>query len=245
MQTVKVAQPRPMTAEETYDTLAGSYDDLTSANNYELWLGELLLPELERQGLSVGSALDAGCGTGRAFEPLLRRGWDVVGCDVSAGMLAEARRKFPAVPSSTADLRELPVLGAFDLVLSLNDVVNYLTEDGELERAVGAMAANLAPGGFLLFDANTVALFQRTYTPVAAAGGTYETAIEGPGVEAHHRQRHFTEEELRLAIEAAGLEAIALLGQEESPIGIELHESVDQERDQKVVCIGRKPDQRT
>lgn len=232
-------------AERAYDTLAPGYDELTSANDYEKWLGRKLLPELERRGLSHGRVLDAGCGTGRAFEPLLRRGWEIVGCDVSAGMLAEARRKFPAVPVSMADLRELPVLGSFDLVLCLNDVVNYLIEDGELERAVAGMAANLAPGGFLLFDANTVSLFRANHTPEAVPGGTFEMTVEGAGVEAHvHRQRHFSEEELSMALAAAGMEAIVLLGQEESPLEVELHDVVNQERDRKVVCFGRRPGRR-
>jgi SAM-dependent methyltransferase len=230
------------TAREAYETLAPGYDELTSANDYELWLGETLLPELERRGLRHGRVLDAGCGTGRAFEPLLRRGWEVVGCDLSPAMLAEARRKFPEIPMTMADLRELPVVGAFDLVLCLNDVVNYLTEDGGLERAVARMAANLAPGGFLLFDANTLELFRRTHIPDASAGGTFEMTVEGAGVEAHvHRQRHFPGEQLREALGGAGLEAIGLLGQREQPSRIELREGIDQERDQKVVCLGRKP----
>jgi SAM-dependent methyltransferase len=228
-------------AREAYDTLAAGYDEYTSANNYELWLGEVLLPELEKRGLRHGRALDAGCGTGRAFEPLLRRDWEIVGCDVSAAMLDEARRKFPDVPVSRADLRELPALGRFDLVLALNDVVNYLTEDGDLERALAGMAANLTPGGLLLFDSNTLASFRDMYTPEAEAGGTYETTIEGPGVEPHvHRQRHFSIEDVRAAIEGAGLTPLAVLGQHEERDAVILDAEVDEERDAKIVFIAAK-----
>ena len=228
-------------ARRAYETLAPGYDEFTRANDYEMWLGDLLLPELREHGLTVGRALDAGCGTGRAFEPLLRRGWKVVGCDVSPAMLAEARRKFgEAVPLSTADLRGMPVLGRFDLVLALNDVVNYLTEDGDLERALAGMAANLAPGGFLLFDSNTLATFRSDYLADASAGGTFETTIAASGVEAHvHRQRHFRDGELEAAIAAAGLEQLALLGQRETETQVELRRRADQERDRKVVCIAR------
>lgn len=228
-------------ARRAYETLAPAYDEFTRANDYEMWLGDLLLPELQRHGLTVGRALDAGCGTGRAFEPLLQRGWEVVGCDVSPAMLAEARRKFgEEVPLAVADLRGMPVLGRFELVLALNDVVNYLTEDGDLERALAGMAANLTPGGFVLFDSNTLATFRSEYLAEATAGGTFETTICAGGVEAHvHRQRHFTDEELEAAIAAAGLERLALLGQRETETEVELHRSADQERDRKVVCIAR------
>ena len=228
-------------ARRAYETLAPAYDEFTRTNDYEMWLGDLLLPELEGHGLTAGRALDAGCGTGRAFEPLLRRGWEVVGCDVSPAMLAEARRKFgEAVPLTIADLRGMPVLGRFDLVIALNDVVNYLTGDGDLERALTAMAANLAPGGFVLFDSNTLATFRSEYLEAARAGGIFETTIATADIEPHvHRQRHFTDGDLVAAIAAAGLEQLALLGQRETKARVELHRHADQERDRKVICIAR------
>ncbi|MET0559026.1 MAG: class I SAM-dependent methyltransferase [Solirubrobacterales bacterium] len=228
-------------ARQAYETLAPGYDALTAQSNYELWLGDVLLPELRRHGLSQGRVLDAGCGTGSAFEPLLRRGWEVVGCDVSPRMLAQAERKFGAdVPLSTVDLRKLPLLGRFELVLALNDVVNYLTEDGDLERALVGMRANLAPRGLLLFDSNSLAAFRSLYTDGAHPGGTFEAVVSEIGIEPHvHRQRHFTESELEVALTDAGLELLAMLGQEETATRIELRDPVDQERDRKIVCIAR------
>ncbi len=55
---------------EAYEHLAPAYDQFTISNNYELWVGETLLPVAELFGLKVGRALDIGCGTGRAFPPL-------------------------------------------------------------------------------------------------------------------------------------------------------------------------------
>jgi len=81
-------------AGEAYDRYAAVYDEANAQNDYETWVGKAILPELEQRGLRKGWALDVGCGTGRAFDPLLSRGWKVVGCDLSAGMLAEAERKY-------------------------------------------------------------------------------------------------------------------------------------------------------
>jgi len=229
-------------AKESYALLAPGYDRMTSNNNYEMWLGEILLPELDKHGLRKGRALDVGCGTGRAFEPLLSRGWDLTGCDLSPEMIEQAQRKFgDTVPLSVLDARELPLLGAFDLVLSLNDTLNYLIEAGDLERALVGMRTNLGPGGLLLFDVNTLGWFRGASDPNASPGGTYETVLMAEGVEPHpHRQRHFTVPQLRDAMATAELEALAVLGQREVDGGVILSEQADQERDDKIVCIAAK-----
>ncbi|MFF6776856.1 methyltransferase domain-containing protein [Streptomyces sp. NPDC012637] len=93
--------------------------------------------------------LDAGCGAGPLSAALRDRGAVVTGIDVSAGMLALARRRLgDEVPLHLADLSEpLPFAdGAFDdVVASL--VLHYLEDWGptlaELRRV-------LRPGGRLI-----------------------------------------------------------------------------------------------
>lgn len=244
-------------AVTAYEAFAPIYDDFNLLNDYEMWLG-LLLPELEKHALRQGRVLDIGCGTGMAFEPLLRRGWEVRGCDSSPGMLERARQKFgDAVPLDVADLRQLPAFGRFELALALNDVVNYLTADGDLERALRGIRANLAPDGLLLFDANTLELFRRhfaagyseemsrgrTWRGLAdrvEPGGVYEARLSGDDVRTHvHRQRHYPEEQVRAAIAAAGLDCLAVLGQQEVEGRAVLVSPADEGRDHKVVYIAR------
>ena len=223
--------------KSAYDRFAPIYDEFNAANDYEMWFGDPL-PELEKRGLGskAGRLLDVGCGTGRAFEPMLRRGWEIEGCDLSPGMLEQARRKFgDAVPLAVGDLKDLPTFGRFDLVWALNDVVNYLTGDGELVRALEGMRANLAPAGLVLFDANTLGLFDTNFTAggenemsVGAwrwrgltksiePGGAFEAEISGGGTETHaHSQRHHSVEQVQEAIAAAGLVHLASLGQREA-----------------------------
>lgn len=245
-------------AEAAYQAMASIYDDFNYRNDYEMWFGALL-PELEKRGLNHGRLLDVGCGTGRAFPPMLRRGWEIQGCDLSSGMLAEAKRKFgDAVALDVADVRELPVYGEFDLVWALNDVVNYLTEDGDLERALSGIRANLALDGLVLFDSNTLSLFRsdfasgdsegmsvgdwtwRGLSSEIEPGGTYEAQISGAGVETHvHRERHYTVEEVRAAMKASGLEPLVALGQQEIDGQVVLVDPPDEQRDHKIVHIGR------
>ena len=83
-------------------------------------------------------------------RPLRRcsRGWEVYGCDASGGMLAKANAK--RIRTCRCVARTPPICRAtsseFDLVLSLNDVVNYLVGDGDLERCFAAAAESRSRG---------------------------------------------------------------------------------------------------
>lgn len=150
-------------AAEAYDALAAGYDALTRGYAYDRWL-----PALERLALDHGLAgtrlLDVACGTGQSFLPMLARGYEVTGCDISEEMLALARSKAPDVPLHRADMRDLPVLGSFDLVTCIDDSLNYLLWEDELKAALTGIVRNLAPGAVAIWDLNTVAAYRGQFT---------------------------------------------------------------------------------
>jgi len=254
-------------AAAAYDRFAAIYDEFNAANNYEMWLGETLLPELEAHGLTKGRALDVGCGTGRAFEPLLSRGWQVVGCDVSPGMLERAAEKFGSrVELFVADARELPSVPpspgspageGFELILALNDVANYLIEDGDLERFFGGVKRNLGQNGLFVFDITAFCAFRAAWasgksdqmsargwdwhglTERAERGAVFEARISGREVEAHvHRERHWEPERVQEALKASGLRCLAFSGQrEDADRRVILENPPDEERHYKIVFI--------
>jgi len=251
-------------AERAYEALAPVYDDFTAHHDYELWLGNLL-PELRRHGLRGHRLLDVGCGTGKSFLPMLERGWEVTACDISPSMLELARAKTgDAVPLSVADMRELPVFGEFNLVWCLDDAVNYLLSGEELGEALSGMRANLAPGGLLMFDVNTLNSYRSFFaeTELVERGGRklvwkgqasadvepgaineahFEAEAPGggdSGVTAHvHRQRHFPEGEVREIIEGAGLECVDVFGHGYDAV---LKQPVDELVHNKMVFISRR-----
>jgi SAM-dependent methyltransferase len=97
--------------------------------------------------------LDLGCGIGRMLPALSRSCALAVGVDVSAGMLAEARRRCGASPnlllvrSSGRDLAMFAD-GSFDLVLAV-DSFPYLHLSEIAEPIFAEAARLLAPGGHL------------------------------------------------------------------------------------------------
>jgi predicted TPR repeat methyltransferase len=109
--------------------------------------------------------LDVGCGTGKSFMPLLRRGWRVSACDISPAMVERARETAEGSGAEVivADARDLPELGRFDLAVSLDDALNYLVSATDLRLAFAGLARNLRPGGLLVFDLNTLRTYRRFF----------------------------------------------------------------------------------
>lgn len=248
----------PQSALTAYDAFAPAYDDFTFQYQNERWTGRLLA-KAEELGLEGNRLLDVGCGTGKSFIPMLDRGWEVTACDISPAMVEIAREKAgERATISVADMRELPRLGEFDLVWAVNDSVNYLLDTEELAAALSGMARNLSPSGVLLFDVNTLRVFRTFFCEenvverggrrlVWQGKGAAETvepgsigeatlAAEDDSMATHtHRQRHFTETELRDAIDAAGLTCLEVAGEQEG----DLSTGVDEEVHTKAVYVSR------
>jgi SAM-dependent methyltransferase len=237
-----VARLLESSAYRTYEAMAAAYDDFTAHHDSEGWLGDLLVV-LERNGLKGRRLLDVGCGTGKSFLPMLARGWQVVGCDISPAMLAIAAEKAgDMVELLVADMRELPRFGEFDLVWALDDAINYLLSTAELEEALRGMRTNLADGGLLLFDTNELLVYRTIFTETevieqqgwrftyegltdedVASGSICESRLEldrddgdpagdGDNGVVVHRQRHFPEAEVLIAMGRAGLECLGVYG---------------------------------
>jgi SAM-dependent methyltransferase len=239
-------------ARDTYDAFAESYDQFNHRYMYERWTARLLERALAN-GLEGDRLLDVGCGTGLSFLPMLDRGWRVTGCDISTQMLARARAKAgEEVELAVADMRDLPLLGEFDLIWAVNDALNYLLSREELEATLRGMRRNLAPGGRIVFDVNTLAGYRGFWSgehvvehaekrflwrggdaEEVASGGFYEARFGGDG-EAHvHRQRHFPREEMLAAIAAAGLRCLDLA----ATVDGELEDELDEDHHTKAVYV--------
>jgi SAM-dependent methyltransferase len=257
----------PDLTARAYDTVAPAYDLLTAGYAYAPWMRSI--DGLARSyGLTGRRALDVACGTGKSLEGLLDLGYDAVGCDCSAGMAAIARRKAAGrAPVLVADMCELPVYGSFDLITCLDDALNHLPSRAYVVRALRSMSANLASGGLMAFDVNTLAAYRDVEDRIVqdrerivlwhgeparldAPGRRAEVAMDVLTRRADglwHRASaswghwHYPLASIPALIADAGLEVVATRGQR---LGGVLEADADEERHHKALFLVRRPSQR-
>ena len=248
---------------DPYDRLAPAYACLAASYDHDRWLARLL--SLARKaGLRGERALDVACGTGSSTAPLVAHGFDVTAVDRSAGMLGVAGPRLDGrARLVAADMRELPRLGAFDLVTCLDDALNHLLSAADLQAALAGMARNLAPGGLLVFDLNTLATLRSVFSTdwasaetspmvlwrglgdprLAPAALTHaEVTVLRPGEPADRvtvTERHHPLDAVLQSLWLTGLEPALVRGQHRGGrIG---SEAPDEERHHKMVIFARRP----
>lgn len=104
-------------------------------------------------GLGSGRrVLDLACGAGRHLRAMAALGARAVGADLSADLLAEARRRGSRC-IVRCDIRRLPFGdGAFDAVTLFFNSFGYFQDESGDAEAFREAARVLAPGGGLLLD---------------------------------------------------------------------------------------------
>lgn len=115
-----------------------------------------LLAELRRCGIGRGSrVVDLGCGSGIWAARLVRAGYEVLGVDISAEMIAIARRRARGARFACESWMRTK-LPACDAVTALSEVVSYAADRGigeaGLERLFRRVFRALRPGGLFVFD---------------------------------------------------------------------------------------------
>ncbi len=170
------AQPVATSSARMYDDFSGDYDRFV---NWEGRLGaELPFLESQLEAVDARRVLDAACGTGMHAIALAKRGYQVVGADLSAGMIdlarANATQAGVDVPFQVAGFGELrkaldsagpgaggqgssPFLSgqdrlAFDALLCLGNSLPHVLTPEDLLHVLRDFAAVLRPGGLLLIQ---------------------------------------------------------------------------------------------
>jgi SAM-dependent methyltransferase len=132
--------------------------DADLARNYDTNLADSSLFSLdcrfaEEYFPAPGRLIDLGCGTGRLLVPFARRGFRVLGVDLSEEMLRVAGAKAAAAGASVqrlkANIVELDGLrdGTFDYAACLFSTLGMVTGAAERRRAIGHVFRLLRPGG--------------------------------------------------------------------------------------------------
>ena len=147
-----------MTEVRLYDALAVDYDRFVN------WEGRLAheLPFFEHLfdehlAAEMPRILDTACGTGQHAIALARRGYEVLGTDLSTAMIERARANAIAAGVAArfvvAAFGHLADLGeTFDILLCLGNSLPHLLSPERLDEALADFAAVLQPGGLLLLQ---------------------------------------------------------------------------------------------
>jgi len=149
-----------------YDALSKMYDlfqDESDPQSISARISSLISRYGPSSGDGDGGALilcDLGCGTGTTMLELSRKGYEMIGVDLSEGMLSVARERFLREEREALfirqDIARLDLFGTVDVFLSLTDTVNHLTDIRAFRRLFSSMRNFLNPGGLFFFDLLTL-----------------------------------------------------------------------------------------
>lgn len=156
----------------------------------------------------IGPLLDLGCGTGRMLRPLTTAGFDPIGLDLSAGMLAQARRSHPTARLVRADAAQgLPLADrSLTTIISLHATISHVVEGAARRRIAEEALRVLKPGGVMVLELPHPGSFPRVEAP-----GRWRTFR--PGISCLRRDGKT--EELRLDHRPETSTLVCLLGLED------------------------------
>ena len=126
--------------------------------------------------------LDLACGTGSLTIELDKRGYDMIGLDLSPEMLSAANsanienienmagmknnnkeNKTNNILWTNQDMCDFELYGTVDAVICCFDSLNYILENKKIEKCFESVYNYLNPGGLFIFDVNTKYKFEHIY----------------------------------------------------------------------------------
>lgn len=147
---VATGADRDERVRSAYDAVAATYSETLFNELTGLPFEQWLLDRVAAHAAG-GPVVEVGCGPGHVTAYLAEAGVDATGIDVSPGMVAAARRRFPDGAYEVGDLRKLmrpTTADGWAAVLAWYSLIHLAP--AELPDALTALARPLAPGGWLM-----------------------------------------------------------------------------------------------
>lgn len=136
---------------EIYDTLNAGKDYAKEA--------EFVAQLVRETAPGARTLVNFGCGTGQHDLLLAKSGFETLGVELSAHMLAQAQARGMAadIPEgctrfTQGDFRNFDAGRSFDAVVSLFHVMSYQTDEADVAAAFATLSAHMSDGSVALFD---------------------------------------------------------------------------------------------
>ncbi|HKJ69845.1 MAG TPA: methyltransferase domain-containing protein [bacterium] len=139
-----------------YTKLAEIYDVVMSYIDYEVWVEYLHVLCLSHDK-QPGRTLDISCGTGNSVPYLQSWCGELYCMDLNTTMIQQLVRKHVEMRGRAwvGDMSALPVKTPFDLIINLQDSVNYYLDPDEITLHLGEIYPFLSQNGAYIFDFST------------------------------------------------------------------------------------------
>ena len=214
---------------DAYTDFANVYDTFMDETPYDVW-GDFVVELMNKFGVTKpatgkasannGDALEysteenseqaleeeknliveLGCGTGSFTLNMAKRGYDIIGIDMSSDMLDIARKKTASegldVMYLEQDMRELDLYCTCGTVLSVCDSVNYLLEDDDVIETFKLVNNFLFPNGVFIFDFNTLHKYRDVIGDVTIAENREDCSFIWDNY--YHEEEHINEYDLTI-----------------------------------------------
>ncbi len=143
----------------SYDIFSGFYDRLTDNVEYEK-RADYFCRLLSMCNIKDGILLDLGCGTGSMSVKMAEKGFDVIGVDISIGMLGIAQQKMyesgRKILFLNQPMQDIDLYGTVDCAICVLDGINHLNNSDEVRQTFEKVSLFMNKGGAFAFDVNTI-----------------------------------------------------------------------------------------
>ena len=140
-----------------YNIFAKYYDELMYDVNYEE-TGDFILEFALKYGVAPPAlTVDLGCGTGKMCRYFSKKGFDMIGIDLSFEMLSVAKENTAdgRILYLNQDMTDFELYGTVAMITCLTDGVNHITDSRLVKRMFGLAFNYLDYNGVFVFDINS------------------------------------------------------------------------------------------
>jgi SAM-dependent methyltransferase len=221
-----------MQVAKPYSKFSEIYDHIMGHIDFKKWALFILNSSFPNE--IPAKALDLGCGTGSLFR-YFPAATVKTGMDISFEMISAAKKNYPDANFQVGDIRDFQFEFPFDLITCNHDTINYLTSIEDLNKHFSSIRNNLSDNGYYFFDVSSERnLTQNFHDKIfrETIGDTFfiwENSYDQKNKEIIsslyfgindengfqefkevHRQRYYTNEEIKSVLEKNGLELLKI-----------------------------------